>query len=155
MTPSSTTAQFSFVEAHESDLSLLEELRNDPVSVRYSKRGRLERDEIREDYLNNQRKNAFIAHFAKDRVGYVIFEHHSDSSAEIGVALHPHFRGKSLGTSLISQASLFALQRFKPESIKALVHKENKISQRAFLAAEYEPAGSTGEFLQYEFKNNR
>ena len=43
-----------FIKATNKDLNFLFNLRNEPLSAKYSKRGGLQLDEIKKDYINNE-----------------------------------------------------------------------------------------------------
>jgi len=61
-----------FIKATNKDLNFLFNLRNEPVNVKYSKRGVLQLDEIKKDYLNNTKKKVYIAKQKNESVGYLI-----------------------------------------------------------------------------------
>lgn len=133
--------------ATESDLPFLLALRNDPASVRFSKRGALSPAVLAEDYLRRTDKHAFVVERVGDRggdhpVGYAVFERLDADGAEISVALAPAARGQGLARPLIEVASAHAAEHFGFAVIRAEIDPANTPSRRAFRAAGYRLASA-------------
>ncbi len=123
--------------ATEADLPLLVELRNDPASVRFSKRGALSAGAVARDYLGRSDKHAYVVERAGVPVGYAVFETLGGDRGEISIALAPALRGQGLARPLIETASLRAAELHGFEVILAEIDVANTPSRRAFRAAGY------------------
>ena len=123
--------------ADDSDLDFLLRLRNEATSLRYSKRGRIDRDLALRDYLRNDRKHPYIASCDGLDVGYAIFEEHGSGKLEISVSLDSGQRSKGLGAELIRVASGYALQMHDASVVIANVAVDNLASRAAFERAGY------------------
>jgi RimJ/RimL family protein N-acetyltransferase len=135
---------WQFRSAVEADLSFIESLRNDAESVRFSRRGVLSSDVVRDDFLGTEERSAFIACVDADDVGYARFDFEPCASgtlpAEISIALDAALRGKGMGAGLVAEATAFAFGRWDVSELRALratVHAENAASLRCFANAGY------------------
>lgn len=123
--------------ATHSDLDFLVSLRNDPVSVAFSKRGKLSREAIHQDYFENSKKDVYIVSMKEEAVAYLIFEKLSAEDCEISIALAPAFRNKGLGTKIVKRGTLFALFHLKYRGVVARIFEKNSTSCRVFEKAGY------------------
>lgn len=138
------------------DLGFLVELRNDPESVRFSKRGTLRAEAIARDYLERTDKRAFVADRDGERLGYAVFELLGGAVAEISVALALPCRGSGLARPLIEAASALALRELGVAVIRAEIDPANTASRRAFAGAGYcrvRAAGPAERLERYELKD--
>jgi RimJ/RimL family protein N-acetyltransferase len=125
-------------QADEKDLKFLFSLRNEPTTAVYSRRGFVPRTELHKDYFKNGKKTPYIAVHKGEDIGYIIFEELTDeTSVEISVAILRDYRGQGLGTLLIKNASLFALDVLGYETVVASIMPSNLRSIRAFVKAGY------------------
>ncbi len=148
--------------ATEADLPFLLELRNDPASVRFSKRGVLSAAALKEDYLRRSDKHAFVVvrtdgRGAERAVGYAVFERLGEDRAEISIALAPAARGRGLARPLIQVASAHAAEHHGFAVIRADIDPANTPSRRAFRGAGYRPVpaasvGATAALERYELR---
>lgn len=126
-----------FKKATELDLDFLASLRNDPVSIRFSNRGRLPRHVIETDYLHNPGKTAYIAMSGNRAVGYLIFETLAPDVLEISVAVSRDHRLKGYGRSIICKGTEFAANRLGAGKIIARIYPENSASLKIFKICGY------------------
>lgn len=119
-------------KANSKDLPFLTEVRNDPISAQYSKRGVLSEETIALDYLENPSKECFIVSRDSVPIAYTIFEKISPTKAEISLALHPDFRGKGFSTLILNKVSLFAVQKLGYGTIEARIFTKNSASMHLF-----------------------
>lgn len=118
--------------ATSKDLHFLCVLRNDPASVRYSKRGVLSSEVIQKDYLENHDKRTFIVTDQSTPIAYLIFEELSKNSCEISIAIAPDSRGKGYGTKVVRKGSIFACTKLKYDTVVAKIFSANGSSIRIF-----------------------
>jgi RimJ/RimL family protein N-acetyltransferase len=121
-----------FIEATKDDLGFLFELRNDKESVKYSKRGYLELEELEKDYFDNSQKKVFIAYEGNDAIGYLIFEKLEEKVFEISIAISPNHRGKGFGKLIVKEGTLFGITDLGAKRIVARVFSNNKLSLKIF-----------------------
>ncbi len=144
-----------FIKATNKDLIFLFNLRNDSESVKYSKRGRLKIDEIKNDYFYNNRKKVFIVKHADESIGYLIFEFLHGNMAEISIAVSPEHRNKGLGKDIIKKGSEFAENEFGLETIIAHVFSENKASLKIFEDNSYKIIDKSAEPWKLIYGKNK
>lgn len=133
------------------DLEFLVSLRNDPVSVAYSKRGELSKETIKKDFLYNKNKETFLVYDKNTALAYLIFEKTTTKNSEISIALAPQFRGKGRGTSIIKKGTLFALFQLKCSTITAKIYESNISSIRVFEKAGYQCIDKSEALLTYQY----
>ena len=148
------TESIEFRPAEPRDLAFLVALRNDPVSVRYSRRGALPREVVERDFLATERKRAYVAHLAGEDIGYALFERLDAGGEEIGIALAPTHRGAGLGAALVAAATRWCVTQHAARRVVAEVWPDNVASLRCFERAGYLPvAGASASASALESRS--
>ncbi len=117
--------------------------RNDPESVRHSRRGELTRDELEEDFLQRSDKSVWVAEIEGQVAGYVAFETGADG-IEIGIALHPAHRGRGLGRAVLLAGTRHAIEVLEADEVLAEIFPANARSVALFVGAGYERVDDRG-----------
>ena len=133
------------------DLEFLFQLRNEPVNVKFSKRGTLTLEEVKEDYFEGN-KDPFIFYYGDMRVGYVIYAPEGNNY-EISVAIIPEMRGRDLGSKVIEEGTRYCLDNMCDEVI-AKVLPTNLVSINAFEKAGYRYIGCEDKLLLFKNKKD-
>lgn len=140
-----------FVKATEKDLDFLYNLRNEYQSRKYSKRGYLEKRQIKQDYLENDKKMTYIARLENKDIGYVIYELLDKDEYEISIAVSPEQRGRGIGKRLLMEANRFAVESLGAKKIVAVIYPANKSSINIFEMNSYKLFDSSKEPWEYHY----
>ncbi len=71
---------------------------------------------------------------------------------EVSILLDINFQGRGLGTSMLKKTCLFALNNLKAEMITALIHFENRKSEKLFTRIGFRLIGKVGNFKQLQLR---
>ena len=140
-------------EATTKDLAFLKHVRNDPISSKYSRRGQLSAQQLRETFF--EENQTYVAVHDQQDIGYVAYKP-IDLECEISIALAPESRGKKLASPLLETATQFALEELDRRAVRAEVLSSNEPSRHIFEKAGYRRIGTRssdlGEILQYRYE---
>lgn len=80
----------------------------------------------------------FLLFFDKEKlIAQIRFELIEIDEAEVSISIDSGYRGRGIGKELLTRAQGFAINRWKLKTIKAIVKKENEVSQRFFKKCGY------------------
>ncbi len=137
-TATSAACRLTLREPRRTDFDAVLAMRNDPVAVRYSKRGRKVGraeywSEIGPGLLRRNRDTVFYMIAERDgrTAGYLRFDR-GNGRAEVSIALVRRARGRGLGTAALKMGCARAFRDLKLRRITAVIHRANTASLRAF-----------------------
>lgn len=124
--------------ATEADLDWICDLRNEPVTVRFSKSGVRTREDLEQDYLHSASKSVYVVLQSDGPdVGFVILAEEDAGTYEIGIAIVPELRGQGLARPMIQRGSQHAAKFHGARRVLATIVPGNAASRRSFRACGY------------------
>ena len=129
-----------FSSARLSDSEFVFHLRNAPEVRHFARNTEIiprEAHEVwfRQRILDSENHPFWVVRYRNVPIGYVRFDRDSRERFFISIAISESFRGRGLGTIVLSE-SISKIQGFFPsEKIAAVVHSENLVSIRIFRSA--------------------
>ena len=139
--------------ATRQDADLLLGLRNDPLTVRYSRSGRaVTEDEHRkwiEERIAGDSPNVWIAIAEGEPVGQTRIDVDGETG-EVGIVVAPSARGRGFAATILEALTAKARQQRGLRRLVAQVHTENTASLRAFQSAGFDEVRAEGPWHYLE-----
>jgi len=146
---------FRFAGIDDSDYLL--KWRNDKITRKFSFNPEEITKEEHERWfkatLSNKKRNIFIVIGENgERMGQIRLDWDDNNVAEISIAIAPDFRGRGIGTDVLTRGSRLVMDNFEADYIIAKIKKENIISIKVFEKSGFSFYKTHSDHLEYRYK---